>query len=219
MDGRKARGSREESLVEHVRRGVLEDIIEGRLKPGSTLKVPELAERWGVSRTPAREALSLLVQEGLIMAIPYKGYLVRPIELADVNDVFLFRRLIEPAAAEIAARSLRPAELEELHRLVHESADGEHAMALESDARSHDFHRVIVAATGSPRLLSSFESVYNDVRRLQYAGIGNPRWDLVHQEHVSILDALAQGDAEAARERMAEHIDLIRVRTLSTPGR
>lgn len=213
VDGRKTRSSRGESLVEHVRRLILEDIIQVRLQPGTMLQLTELAERYGISRTPVREALGQLERQGLVAAIAYKGYLVKVIEPGDVHDVYLLRKTIEGAAAELAAsrisaetiaelRSSRPAQVEK--------------MTLEYDGYAQNFHGKIVSASGSPRLRAVFDDIYNDVRRIQYAGIGNPRPDLIHEEHLAIMDALAEGDASKSRLLMEQHIDAIRVRALES---
>lgn len=212
VDGRKTRPGRDESLVARVRLVILDDLIQGRLKPGTVVRVPDIAARCGVSRTPVREALTVLVHEGVVTSIPYKGYLVREISPAEVNDVFFMRRLIEPAAAEMAAQLMDSTQLE---RLLHEA--GRHpppgaAMTLEYDTVSHDFHHTIIAATRSTRLLSAFEGIYSDVRRLQSVTMGTPRPDLIHAEHLGILDALARHDGAAARALMEEHIDAIRKR-------
>lgn len=210
-DGRKTRSERTESLVETVRRLILEDIVTGRLEPGSVIRLAGLAEQYGVSRTPAREALAVLEREGLVTAIAYKGYLVRPIDPHDVQDVYAMRQLIEGAGAAAAAGRITG---EALDRLASLRPPQVSKMTLDYDEYAHDFHREIIKAAGSPRLLSIFESLYNDIRRLQYSGIGNPRPDLIHAEHQQILDALRRRDAEAAQRRMEEHIDAIKRRAM-----
>ncbi|MGW1681988.1 GntR family transcriptional regulator [Saccharopolyspora sp. NPDC002376] len=211
VDGRKTRSSRGESLVEHVRRLILEDIIQVKVRPGTLLQLTELAERYGVSRTPVREALGLLERQGLVTAIAFKGYLVKGIEPGDVHDVYMVRKVIESAAAELAAKRISPEQLEHLREARPAQLE---KMSLEYDDYAHDFHREIVVASGSARLLSIFEDVYNDVRRIQYAGVGNPRPDLIHEEHLAIVEALAEGDPAKARSLMEQHIDSIRVRAL-----
>src|SRR5690606_32625852 len=117
--------------------------------------------------------------------------LVRPIEPRDVHDIFFMRQLLEGAGTELAAERL---DHDEIQRLRQAKLPVGEVMTLEYDQVSHDFHRTIVSAAGSRRLLDSFEGLYNDVRRLQYAGIGTPRPDLIHEEHMAILDALEQRD-------------------------
>ncbi len=213
QDGRKTRGSRDESLVEHVRRLILEDIIQARIQPGTMLQLSELADHYQVSRTPVREGLTLLERQGLVSALPYKGYLVKGIEPHDVRDVYLVRKVVEGAATELATSRIARPVLEKLHQTRPAQVD---QMTLEYDEYAHGFHRTIVETAGSPRLLSIFEDVYNDVRRIQYAGIGNPRPDLIHAEHQQIVDAMLAGDPTLARNRMEEHIDAIRVRALQS---
>jgi DNA-binding GntR family transcriptional regulator len=212
-DGRKTRATRDETLVESVRRLILEDIIQVKIRPGTMLQLTELAEHYQVSRTPVREALSLLEREGLVTAIAYKGYLVKGIEPNDVHDVYMLRKVIEGAATELATGRLTP---EQLKQLRSSRPPLQERMTLEYDEYAHDFHHVIVKACRSPRLLAIFEDTYKDVRRMQYAGIGSPRPDLIYSEHAAILDALAAEDAKAARALMESHIDAVRVRALQS---
>ena len=78
-------------------------ILSGQLAPGSVLVERELAERLGVSKTPVREALSLLDHEGLVQTVPRKGYFVSPITVQDVHNYFGLRLILECASAEMAA--------------------------------------------------------------------------------------------------------------------
>lgn len=211
VDGRSDRGLRDESLLESVRRLILEDIIQGVLAPGSMMRLQDLAEKYGVSRTPVREALNLLSREGLVTPIAYKGYVVRPIEPRDVYDTYFMRRVIEGAAAELAAEQMTGEELARLRGLHPPQVS---RMTLGYDEYAHDFHHIIVIAAGIPRLTNVFQGVYNDVRRLQYSGIGNPRPDLIQHEHDLIVEALSDHDPGAARRLMEEHLDAVRTRAL-----
>jgi len=211
-DGRRTRGERNVTLVEHVRGLLLEDIIRGHLKPGEMVQLSVLADSYNVSRTPVREALALLEHEGVVTAIAYKGYLVRPIEPRDVQDIFFMRRVLETAGIELATKRLSDESLDRLRSM--RLPDGD-TMTLEYDEVSQDFHRTIMEAAGNRRLLSTFDDLYNDVRRLQYAGIGTPRPDLIHEEHVEILKALEARDPQLAAERMTEHIDNVKSRALT----
>lgn len=196
-----------------AQRRILEDIIQGKLKPGSVIQLGSLATEYGVSRTPVREALKLLERQELVQAIAYKGYLIRPIEPGDVRDVFFIRRLLEGAAAELASQRIDEAALRRLRDLQPPSDE---EMTLQHDEYSREFHRTIIEAAGSPRLTKAFENTYNDVRRLQYAGIGSSRRpDLIHNEHETILRSLEAGDAKSAREEMEKHIELMRTRALN----
>ena len=78
-------------------------ILSGQFKPGAVLNEKELAERLGVSKTPIREGLSLLEHEGLIQTIPRRGYIVTPITVQHIHELFDLRIILESAAAEQAA--------------------------------------------------------------------------------------------------------------------
>ena len=212
-DGRRTRSERSMTLMEYVRGRLLEDIIQGHIKPGEMVQLGKLAESYEVSRTPVREALALLEHEGVVHAIAYKGYLIRPIEPRDVHDIFFMRRVLETAGIELATNNLSDDVLAELRGM--QLPQGE-TMTLEYDQVSRTFHRTIVEASGSHRLLTTFDDLYNDVRRLQYAGIGTPRPDLIHQEHVEILDALEARDPQLAVERMAQHLNNVKSRALTS---
>jgi DNA-binding GntR family transcriptional regulator len=211
VDGRTNRALREDSLLESVRRLILDDIIQGALSPGSMIRLSDLTAKYHVSRTPVREALNLLSHEGLVTPIAYKGYLVRIIEPRDVYDIYFMRRVLEGAAAELAAAQITEGELARLQELRPPQVT---SMTLGYDEYAHEFHEVIVTAAGSPRLTDVFESVYNNVQRLQYAGIGNPRPDLIGHEHDLIVEALVDRDGSAARRLMEEHLDAVRTRAL-----
>jgi DNA-binding GntR family transcriptional regulator len=208
----RGKAARRVGLVQQVRERMLEALIQGSLRPGSVIQLSRLAEEYGVSRTPMREALNMLEREGLVQAIAYKGYLVRSIEPRDVNDVFFMRRLLEGAGARLAASQISEDALERL-RMV--EAPTTCTMTLREDKLFHDFHRAVIAAAGSARLNASFESVYNDVRRFQYAGIGDQRSDLVHAEHMQIVERLSERDPGAAQAAMEAHIDAMRERALA----
>lgn len=195
-----------------MRRRIYEDIIQGALQPGHLLQVATLANEYSVSRTPVREALSLLESENVITAIAYKGYLIQPIEPSDVHDVYFMREVLEGPAAESAAIKITAEELQDLREVRPPET---RVMTLEYDQVTHDFHYSIVSAAGSKRLLQTFDNTYNDVRRLQYAGIGSPRPDLIHDEHKQIINALEKHDSEQARASMIKHIRNLRDRSLN----
>ena len=88
----------QQSDVNRVYHQLREWIITSELTPGMFLSEPDLAERCGTSRTPVREALSRLVQDGWVSSIHRKGFQVRPITLKDISDLYVYRRLFETYA-------------------------------------------------------------------------------------------------------------------------
>lgn len=190
--------------VAHVRERVLQDIAMGHLRLGTMVQLSVLAERYGVSRTPVREAMSLLERDGLVVSVPQKGFLLRSVEPGEVQDIHVVRRAVEGAAAGMAASRMSPRAVE---RLTSTSVDV-------SSAPDHcySFHRSILQACGSSRLLQVFEDVYADVRRLAYAGLPICPKDAAHAEHRVVLSALVSGDAARARSEMEGHLAAVRAR-------
>ena len=117
------------SLRNRIVDALREEILTNRLKPGTVLLERECASRFGVSKTPVREALSLLVHEGLVELLPRKGYLVSSITVRDAQDDFELRVILEGAAAESELITHRYA-LEEANEAFRALAAGEVARGL-----------------------------------------------------------------------------------------
>src|SRR6187431_2890956 len=107
--------------VPRVRDLLEEAILEGDLKPGERLRAEALAQRYGTSRTPVREALLQLEAQGLVEVEPNRGAVVRPFDRADLLDLYEVRALLEPAAAARAARRIGPDDIGRLEQLCAES--------------------------------------------------------------------------------------------------
>jgi acetamidase/formamidase/DNA-binding GntR family transcriptional regulator len=195
-----------------VRERILDDIVQGRIASGEVIQLRTLADRYEVSKTPVREALSQLQREGLVESLPYKGYFVRPVDLSEFNEICRLRSLLEGEAAELAAGNIDEVTLAQL-AAIEPPADVV-GMNLEYDRYAHEFHRIIARASGSRHLLELFEKLYTDVRRLQYSGLGQPSAQQSSQEHEEIVNALRNRDAVAAREAMIRHVENIRARAL-----
>lgn len=194
------------SLADLARERILQDILQHRLAPGEVVQLKSLAQAYGMSRTPIREALTNLQQSGLVLAIPYKGYRIRPLEEADIEDVIFMRGLLEPVAAERAATRITPEQLRELEGLQPPRSD---SLDLQFDRYSERFHRLVGEASGSRRLGETIDSVYRDVRRLQSAGLSRSVPKKIIAEHQEIIEALRRGDPDGAREAMSHHVLLV----------
>jgi len=205
VDGRSTRKSRTVPLSEDVRQKILSDISTGAFAPDDVLNTAALAERYGVSRTPVREALVALDRAGVITVLPYRGHVVRTLSLADAQDIYFMREVIETAAAERAAERIDDTSLAQLEALCAEPVDRNSAEQT-FDERCYDFHRIIAGASGSARLSAALEHVFSDNQRLHLvsAGLGSPA--LIIDEHESIVTALRAKDAASAREAMGVHL-------------
>ena len=139
-----------------------EAILSGEFGPGQRLRTASLAKRFGSSRTPVREALVQLEGEGLVDIEPRRGAVVRPFDAADLLDLYDVRALIEPYAARRAATRIEaPAlgRLRELSDLADARGAADDAAVDDQMAFNEEFHRIIVAAAGSPRLEAAMRAV------------------------------------------------------------
>jgi DNA-binding GntR family transcriptional regulator len=185
-----------------------EAILAGRLKPGEPLRERLLAEEFGISRTPIREALFILQGEGLVELRPNRGAVVRTITSRDIEQIYALRAVLESHAARTAAENLCERHLDQLEsayarlrRLSSRSSASEQA---EADLA---FHSGISAATGSELLQTVVRQVFavtvsyrsHYTYRVQEIRTAN-------QQHRAILDALRDRDGELAEKLMREHV-------------
>jgi DNA-binding GntR family transcriptional regulator len=202
------RPARTESLTQQVYENLKEEILRAERAPGEMVAEPELAARYGVSKTPIREALRLLLQDGWVTALPRKGYLIRPLALEDVREVFALRQMLEPEIAAEAARRRTDSQLAELGQLVERQAEAtdELEQALLAARR---FHVLIAEAAGNSRAVRILDGLLDEVRRLHYL---MPQLE-VHitsadevEAHRDLVDALVKREPERAAERMYDHL-------------
>jgi DNA-binding GntR family transcriptional regulator len=177
-------------------------IITGELPAGEQLRQRDLAQRFGVSQTPVREALRRLESEGLVVGDTHRGFTVVEPDDGPVEENFQIRAALESLGASLAARKINAAGIAALRRLndrMRELGDGDPRYA----DLNRDFHFTVYEHAGSPLLLS--------LMRLLWASLhGGPKVLRTHAEsarqHDAIIDALSAGNAAAASERTYQHI-------------
>jgi DNA-binding GntR family transcriptional regulator len=195
---------------------LLSDVFSGRVRAGDHLVTQDLAERFGVSHTPVREALIALAGMGIIDLLPNRGAVVRRVSRQEVKEVCQVRRLMECEAARLACGRIALAELDllagELRRMMDVRNPGPSFIpkARAIDTRLHDLiadscgNAFLAHEIGRLKMLfRAFRDVAwehdesrNDYRRLsQESG-----------EHLAIVESLRLGDAKGARRAMARHI-------------
>lgn len=183
-------------------------ILDGTFAGGTLLSEGQVATAVEVSRTPVREAFLQLAAEHMLELYPKRGALVVPVSTADLREVLIARRVIEPwAAATVAQRADRADVVRDLRtRLAVMSTIKDERALLEAD---REFHQCLLAAAGN-QLLSHFYSTLRDrqIRGGVLAVQHRPsRARESVDEHASIIDALERGDAEVARELSASHVE------------
>lgn len=206
-------------LLRHdVFRELRQDILACRLTPGAELREAELAERFAVSKSPVRDALSRLVQEGLVQVMPRQGYRVAPITLQDVSDMCDYRAVLESACARAA--SAAPAEaLRALDRfrVFDPAAHPEGFLGY-----NRDFHAEIARLAGNARLAHAVQGQMEQMDRVITLSLDALRQRdpaRVVLQHGEIIDALQRGDARRAGTLVTRHIAEARKRVCAALAR
>lgn len=198
---------------ERVYRDIKEAILSAELAPESRLVELSLAEQFGVSRTPVREALKRLSAEGLVIVDPSNGTVVRGIDEQEVEEIYAIREMLEGLAARLAAHRILPEELTRLKSLME-------IMTTALEERREDvlvqanlrFHDIIYQAAQSDRLTELGRSLNDFVRRFSREAFQSYERDReVLQEHQAIIKALDRRDPEAAERLAREHMKNARI--------
>jgi DNA-binding GntR family transcriptional regulator len=187
-------------MVDQVYALIRHDILACILAPGTAISESALAERYGFGKAPIRAALLRLKQESLVHSSPRRSYVVMPITLRDVHDLYELRLVLEPASCRLAAGKVdaeRLARLDEICKLGYEPGDVDSTLRfLDANQR---FHLTVAEATGNKRLLRMLAQVLDELTRVMHIGLGqgNRAAELQH-EHASLLEALLSGDGKRA---------------------
>ena len=195
--------TRSEVLVEQLRL----DIVRGAMPGGTRLIEESLAERYGVSRTPVREALRMLARESLLSYAPRAGYTVRSIDLDEMDDLYVIRCAIEEqTASKIAASGAKGI----LHNLMEYWGEMPESVAQGDVNLVHadeQFHESLAAAAGSTVLPSMLQQINGRLHVLRIRDFIDPeRVRLTFDQHAGILQALLAGDQLLAVARLQAHI-------------
>lgn len=191
-------------------------ILQCDLSPGEELREAALAESTGFGRTPIREALRRLVQEGFVEVRPRQGYRVSPITLASVHDVFELRLLLEPAAVEFAIRRAPQEAIIALHDLAHAHyVHGDHESYERFIVDNLDLHVRIAQSAGNQRLAHMLGNLLEEMQRLFFLSL-DARDSSIEQmhEHHELYDAMLARDVETARRIVVDQIEQSRQRVI-----
>lgn len=198
---------------ERVYHALREEIVSWRLAPGTELSEVEQAERWGVSRTPLREALGRLAAEGLAVVGKGRTLVVSALDRDDVVHLFELREALETQAARLAAHRRRPEVFADLRDRFAAAAPS--AVAATADPAGQDAYYALVAeldaavddAAASPYLRRSLASLRPHVARVRRLAHDDPaRLTRAAVEHRLIAEAVADGDPVLAAQATAVHL-------------
>lgn len=193
------------SLADRIRKTLIERIATGHYKSGERLIEMRLAEEFGTSQMPIREALRDLEMAGLVTAKPRRGSFVKPFATSAQREIYLVRGALEEAAARLA--TVNPAlDIEALQREVDGMRDAARANDIEQMIRhSVAFHRAIVAAAGNELLLKLWDSLHLEIHTR--VTLSEPGIDFMAaaDSHQPIVDAIRAKDIEFACRLSREH--------------
>jgi len=188
-----------------------QEILSGKLRPGDRLDEVELAERFGVSRTPVRQALHALAAGGLLDIKTRQGACVSSLSIAMLLEMFQMMAELEGLCASFAARRARPEQrrqLKEIHeRLVKtfEEDDPEHFYEV-----NREFHEAIYAAANSEFIADQTLALRNRVSPYRrYVTYQPGRMAATLGEHAEVLDAILAANPNAAQQAMRSHVNLL----------
>lgn len=183
-------------------------IFRGELKPGERLMEIQLADKLGVSRTPIREAIRMLEQEGLAVTIPRRGAEVARMTLKDMEDVLEIREALDELAVCVACERITEEQLEQLEAAkgVFEQCTTENDVKklAEADVKFHD---VIYEATGNPKLIALLNNIREQLYRyrVEYLKDSSIYQDLI-VEHTLIFESVRAHDVQGAKQHMHVHV-------------
>jgi DNA-binding GntR family transcriptional regulator len=199
------------------------DILTGRIPPGQALQEEELAQQLGTSRTPVREALRLLQNDGLVAITPNRGAAVTEISLQQILEAYELRGLLEPYAGRAGAQWADLAEVERLEqvqrRVSSQPATIEDALSFDlADEELHEF----VARTSRNGLLQQTVRKARVITRRALLVVAPERYEQSAKEHLAILAAYRRRDGERAARALRDHLRRAKERLLargaSRPG-
>ena len=204
-------------LSEQACTTIRQQILSCALPPGSVLTEAGLTVRYGIGKATCRVALQRLAQEGFIRVVPRQGYVVTPITLKDVEEVFAIRMQLEPLSARLAAGNV---DAEALNRLERACRNDDKTLGITSrignfmDANAA-FHMAIAECSGNGRLVRMLGGLLNEMARLVALGFGvqNTKPEIRH-DHTALIDALVRGDGKRAEHIALRHVSTFRDMTM-----
>ncbi len=196
------------SLADQAVATLKREILACRLPPGATISETLATERFQLGRAPVRAALARLAEEGLVQAVPRRGWVVSVVTVRDIHEVFALRLLLEPEAARLAAaqgENERVRRLDEICALGHAPEDAD--SALDFLAANRSFHVAVAELAGNQRLARQVGRLLDEATRMLVLGLSTrDRSREMAHEHHALVAAMAAHDAESAARIMHEQV-------------
>ncbi len=190
------------TLRERILETIRDAILSGSLKQGEKVAEPELAERFGISRTPIREAFRQLESEGYLTVIPRKGAVVTAFSARDVEEFYAIKSILEGYAARMACDNLTPKELDKLTAINKKLRQLADQADIKNFFKIHnDFHDLFIRSANNDKLYEMISSLLKKFQRLRIASLSKQgRMYVSVEEHEKIIEAFRKKDANLAEQ-------------------
>jgi len=204
----KARPLERRVFREEIREQLIEDILNGRLAPGARIVETRIAQQFGVSQGPVREALRDLELFGFVVSSPFRGTQVRKISTEELLEIYPIRAALEGVAARAAAGRIDQATLDHLEELIgvmrEAAARDDHRAEADAD---HNFHHAIVKASGNRMVEHVWQTMRLSITTCLTHSITHRSLHEIAERHVAVLEALRSGDPDRAEAAVRRHIE------------
>ena len=206
------------SLSDQAYDRIKTEILTCELMPGQQIVQQQLAERHQVGKTPVREALQRLTQDGYVQPVPRFGYIVTPITLADIHEIYELRAVVEPATARLAAMRCTDQQLEQIKIAADKTyVFSQRETYLEYLRHNQNFHYTIARVGGNHRLADIVAKALEELARVFHLGLENrDLTQMMARAHIPLLEALSDRDADRAEAVMRSQISTSRAQFLET---
>jgi DNA-binding GntR family transcriptional regulator len=208
QDPTKTRPLERRVFREEIREQLIEDILNGRMPPGARIVETRIAQQFGVSQGPVREALRDLELFGFVVSSPFRGTQVRKITTEDLLEIYPIRAAIEGVAARTAASRIDDATLEHLEALIGEMREA----ATRNDPRAQAnidsaFHYAIIKAAGNRMLEHVWQTMRLSITTCVTHAVTHRSLHELAERHVPVLNALRQHNPDLAEAELRRHIE------------
>ncbi len=191
-----------------------EKIISGSYKQGDWLRQEEIASQLGVSMTPVREGLDLLVSAGLAERVPYRGVRVRKMSSKDVGEAYGLRLILEALIAQEAARNITKEQIARLENMLEEMKKHDSLKEMSAEQKSsREFHSAIAEASGNDLLIKLYAIVTNAFpdwllyeALFRYPDLFADSMAATLKGHIAIVNALKERDGDKAVQESIDHV-------------
>ena len=206
---------RDDTIASRISRVLADRIIRGEIAPDARLRQDHIAEEFGTSHVPVREAFRLLEAQGLAINLPRRGVRVASFDLKEVREVAEMRAALEGLALKHAAQHLTPAILDAAEEAAREGDAAGDVHAWEEANRR--FHRLILAPCGMTRLLAAIDDLHAASARFLFSAWQSGWEKRTDHDHRAILTALRQGRTDEAAAILQKHVQWIGRAPVRTP--